>query len=235
MTKSQIRVFASLAAFGVVLGDPALSYAQMDLGPKVEKTYGEGLPRDRDRLIFADDQYPVWPLTPEQKRVRQHRWRADEAARHRPRADRPPLSRCRPQVVGPSARHHRRPRRHGVHDARVRGPRAQGRALPVCASRGLAADGLGRELQDGGRNDDRTDDRVPRRRHQGHRASGASRRKRSGWASALGPISSAGMSRARRSSSTARSFLEGAAIRPAIAPASSTPTPGPSNWARRWW
>jgi hypothetical protein len=33
----------------------------------VEKTYGEGLPRDRDRLIFADDQYPFWPLTPEQK------------------------------------------------------------------------------------------------------------------------------------------------------------------------
>ena len=37
----------------------------MDLGPKVEKTYGEGLPRDRDRVVFADDQYPVWPLTPE--------------------------------------------------------------------------------------------------------------------------------------------------------------------------
>jgi hypothetical protein len=68
VTKSQIYLFASLAAFGVVLAAPAISYAQMDLGPKVEKTYGEGLPRDRDRLIFADDQYPVWPLTPEQKR-----------------------------------------------------------------------------------------------------------------------------------------------------------------------
>ena len=40
----------------------------MDLGPQVGQTYGEGLPRDRDRLIFDDDQYPVWPLTPEQRR-----------------------------------------------------------------------------------------------------------------------------------------------------------------------
>ena len=39
----------------------------MDRGPRVEKTYGEGLPRDRDLLIFDDDQYPVWPLTPEQR------------------------------------------------------------------------------------------------------------------------------------------------------------------------
>ena len=50
-----------------MLAAAAPSRAQMDLGPKVEKTYGEGLPRDRDRLIFTDAQYPVWPLTPEQK------------------------------------------------------------------------------------------------------------------------------------------------------------------------
>jgi hypothetical protein len=68
VTKSQLCVFASLSAFGVVLVAPAISLAQMDLGPKVEKTYGEGLPRDRDRLVFSDDQYPLWPLTPEQKR-----------------------------------------------------------------------------------------------------------------------------------------------------------------------
>jgi hypothetical protein len=41
--------------------------AQQDRGPAVEKTYGEGLPRDRDRIVFRDDQYPTWPLTPEQK------------------------------------------------------------------------------------------------------------------------------------------------------------------------
>ncbi|MBF8301323.1 MAG: Peptidase protein [Acidobacteria bacterium] len=68
VTKSPICVLASLAAFGVVLAVPALAYAQMDLGPQVEKTYGEGLPRDRDRLVFADDQYPFWPLNPDQKR-----------------------------------------------------------------------------------------------------------------------------------------------------------------------
>lgn len=67
MTELQRYVFVSLAAFGLLLAVPAISSAQMDLGPKVEKTYGEGLPRDRDRLIFSDDQYPVWPLTPEQK------------------------------------------------------------------------------------------------------------------------------------------------------------------------
>ena len=82
------------------------------------------------------------------------------------------LSRRRPQVVGPPARHDRRPRRHGVHDARVREPRAHGRALPVRAARGLAADRLGRELQDRRRHDDRADHRVSRRGHQGDRPSG---------------------------------------------------------------
>ena len=67
MCKSQIHVLASLATFGMALASPAVSHAQMDLGPKVEKTFGEGLPRDRGQLIFDDDQYPVWPLTPEQK------------------------------------------------------------------------------------------------------------------------------------------------------------------------
>ena len=60
-------LLAAVAACGVVGAAAVTSYAQMDLGPKVEKTYGQGLPRDRDKLIFADDQYPVWPLTPEQK------------------------------------------------------------------------------------------------------------------------------------------------------------------------
>ncbi len=66
MTKSRIYL-ASLAACGAVLAASAVLYAQMDLGPKVEKTYGAGLPRDRDKLVFTDAQYPVWPLTPEQK------------------------------------------------------------------------------------------------------------------------------------------------------------------------
>ena len=54
-------------AAAAVLSTAAASSAQMDLGPRVDTTYGAGLPRDRDRLIFDDDQYPVWPLTPEQQ------------------------------------------------------------------------------------------------------------------------------------------------------------------------
>jgi len=42
------------------------AHAQVDLGPTVEKTYGQGLPRDRETLLFDDDQYPYWPLTAEQ-------------------------------------------------------------------------------------------------------------------------------------------------------------------------
>lgn len=67
MTRSNRFLVASLAACGAVLAAAVAPQAQMDLGPKVEKTYGQGLPRDRDTLIFTDDQYPVWPLTPEQK------------------------------------------------------------------------------------------------------------------------------------------------------------------------
>ena len=66
VTKSRIYL-ASLAACGAALTASVVLSAQMDLGPKVEKTYGAGLPRDRDTLVFSDDQYPVWPLTPEQK------------------------------------------------------------------------------------------------------------------------------------------------------------------------
>ena len=36
------------------------------LAPRWKKRTGEGLPRDRDLLLFTDDQYPVWPLTSEQ-------------------------------------------------------------------------------------------------------------------------------------------------------------------------
>jgi hypothetical protein len=61
------RLAAVAGLIGVMVAPPASPYAQGDLGPKVEKTYGDGLPRDRDRLVFADDQYPTWPLTPAQQ------------------------------------------------------------------------------------------------------------------------------------------------------------------------
>jgi hypothetical protein len=57
-----------LAASALALAGSAASHAQKDPVVPVEKTYGAGLPRDGDRLIFSDDQYPFWPLTPEQKR-----------------------------------------------------------------------------------------------------------------------------------------------------------------------
>ena len=41
--------------------------AQMRPGAKVEKTYGIGLPRDMDRLLIPDSEYPVFPLAPGQE------------------------------------------------------------------------------------------------------------------------------------------------------------------------
>lgn len=58
---------AALVAGGVLLLGTVVSQAQKDTGPNVERTYGDGLPRDRDTLIFSDAQYPVWPLTPTQQ------------------------------------------------------------------------------------------------------------------------------------------------------------------------
>jgi hypothetical protein len=66
MSNPRAPLIAALAALGVGLSAPTLS-AQMETGPAVEKTYGQGLPRDRDRLIFDDAQYPVWPLTADQR------------------------------------------------------------------------------------------------------------------------------------------------------------------------
>jgi hypothetical protein len=41
--------------------------AQMRPGAKVEKTYGIGLPRDMDKLLIPDADYPVFPLKPGQE------------------------------------------------------------------------------------------------------------------------------------------------------------------------
>jgi len=54
------------SASALALSGPAVASAQTELGPRVEKTYGQGLPRDLETLAFDDDQYPFWPLTPEQ-------------------------------------------------------------------------------------------------------------------------------------------------------------------------
>lgn len=66
MCGTRSHVLAMYVTVLVTMAGPGVLHGQMDLGPRVGTTYGEGLPRDRDRLIFADDQYPVWPLTGEQ-------------------------------------------------------------------------------------------------------------------------------------------------------------------------
>ena len=52
----------ALAGLGVACVLAANPVAQMRPGAKVEKTYGIGLPRDMDRLLIPDAEYPVYPL-----------------------------------------------------------------------------------------------------------------------------------------------------------------------------
>ncbi len=47
-----------------------LTLAQMDTGPKTEKTYGIGLPRDHASQLFGDADYPVFALKPGQEAYR---------------------------------------------------------------------------------------------------------------------------------------------------------------------
>jgi hypothetical protein len=67
MNPSRLYLGTSLLVFGAGLLQPAGAYGQADLGVKVEKTYGDGLPRDRGRLVYADDRFPYGPLTPQQR------------------------------------------------------------------------------------------------------------------------------------------------------------------------
>ena len=59
-------VVTSVALITSVLASSAVM-AQMDQGPKTEKTYGIGLPRDHASQLFADKDYPVFPLKPGQE------------------------------------------------------------------------------------------------------------------------------------------------------------------------
>jgi hypothetical protein len=52
-------------ALALVIATSAV--AQMRPGAKVEKTYGLGLPRDMDKLIPPDSDYPIYPLKPGQE------------------------------------------------------------------------------------------------------------------------------------------------------------------------
>lgn len=55
------------AVLALALAARVVVQGQMDRGPRVAKSFGEGLPRDHDRIVFSDEQYPVWPLTAAQQ------------------------------------------------------------------------------------------------------------------------------------------------------------------------
>jgi hypothetical protein len=65
-TASRRLAFAGLAALAAAFLATSAS-AQMDLGPKTEKTFGIGLPRDYRTQLFADADYPSFPLKPGQE------------------------------------------------------------------------------------------------------------------------------------------------------------------------
>jgi Peptidase family M28 len=63
---SRQGVAASIALMtGVLITSVAV--AQMDRAPKMDKTYGIGLPRDHASQLFSDRDYPVFPLKPGQE------------------------------------------------------------------------------------------------------------------------------------------------------------------------
>src|SRR5579871_6544907 len=64
--RQQMKKLPLLLAIGPLL-IASSSVAQMRPGAKVEKTYGLGLPRDMDKLIPPDSDYPVYPLKPGQE------------------------------------------------------------------------------------------------------------------------------------------------------------------------
>jgi Peptidase family M28 len=55
------------AALAVLLLPAGASFAQMRPGAKTEKTYGLGLPRDMDKLLIDDKDYPEFPLKADQQ------------------------------------------------------------------------------------------------------------------------------------------------------------------------
>ena len=59
-------IIASIALMTSVFVSAAAK-AQMDQGPKTDKIYGIGLPRDHASQLFSDRDYPVFPLKPGQE------------------------------------------------------------------------------------------------------------------------------------------------------------------------
>src|SRR4030095_5232404 len=63
---SRQGIAASIALMTAVL-ITSVAVAQMDRGPKTDKIYGIGLPRDHASQLFSDRDYPVFPLKPGQE------------------------------------------------------------------------------------------------------------------------------------------------------------------------
>ena len=62
-----MKRLAAIGSLVLVVASAISLRAQMRPGAKVEKTYGLGLPRDMDKLIPPDSDYPVYPLKPGQE------------------------------------------------------------------------------------------------------------------------------------------------------------------------
>ena len=66
-THNPFRVVTMVAILTSMLFSCTASMAQMRPGAKVEKKYGLGLPRDMDKLLIDDHEYPDYPLKPGQE------------------------------------------------------------------------------------------------------------------------------------------------------------------------
>jgi hypothetical protein len=62
-----VKRLAAIGGLALVAASGIGLAAQMRPGANVEKTYGIGLPRDMDRLLIPDADYPVFPLKPGQE------------------------------------------------------------------------------------------------------------------------------------------------------------------------
>ena len=114
---SRQGVGASIAALMIGVLASSAATAQMDHGPKTEKIYGIGLPRDHASQLLSDKDYPVFPLKPGQeayKDIDNARMKKDVIAlsqialRYRDAVNK--------QWLGPFSWHRCRQGRHEVHD-----------------------------------------------------------------------------------------------------------------------
>src|SRR4051794_17744495 len=65
--RPHMKPTAAVALLVLAIASAPRLVAQMRPGAKVEQTYGIGLPRDMDRLLIPDTEYPVYPLKPGQE------------------------------------------------------------------------------------------------------------------------------------------------------------------------